>query len=74
MAVRYHSKWLAYPPRRSSLSSASTISLMRRRLPVAPMGTHGTVTQVRQRWRDFNSDMKSQTAKTWCSMNVTIAQ
>src|ERR1700751_5345870 len=49
------------------------MSLMRRRLPVGPVGTHGTATHVRLRWRDFNNDMKSHTAKTWCSINTTIA-
>jgi hypothetical protein len=61
------------PPRSSSLSSTSTMSLMRRRLPGGPVGTQGTRTQVRFRCSDFSSDMKSHTAKTWCSMNVTIA-
>ncbi len=46
---------------------------MRRRLPVRADGTHGTSTQVSRRWRDLSSDMKSHTANTWCSMNVTTA-
>src|SRR6266478_10157319 len=49
------------------------MSLIRRRLSVGPVGTHGTATHVRLRWRDFSNDMKSHTAKTWCSMNVMIA-
>src|SRR5215471_12430002 len=61
------------PPPSSSLSSTSTMSLIRRRLDVGPVGTHGTCTQVRLRCSDLSSDMKSHTAKTWCSMNVTIA-
>ena len=49
------------------------MSLISRRLPVGPVGTHGTSTQVRLRCSDFSRDMKSHTAKTWCSMKVTIA-
>ena len=49
------------------------MSLIRRRLPVGPDGTHGTSTQVSLRCNDLSSDMKSHTAKTWCSMKVTIA-
>jgi hypothetical protein len=50
-----------------------TMSLMSLRLPVGPVGIHGTVTHVSSRCNDFSSDMKSQTAKTWCSMKVTMA-
>ena len=49
------------------------MSLIRRRLPVGPVGTHGTSTQVRLRCSDFSSDMKSHTANTWCSRKVRIA-
>lgn len=73
MPSRYSSKWLINPPPSSSLSSTSTMSLISRRLPVGPVGTHGTWTQVRWRCRDFSSDMKSQTANTWCSMKVSTA-
>src|SRR5689334_837675 len=61
------------PPASSSLSSTRTISLISRRLEVGPVGTHGTSTQVRLRCNDLSSDMKSHTAKTWCSMKVTMA-
>ena len=46
---------------------------MSRRLPVGPDGTQGSSTQVSVRCSDLSSDMKSHTAKTWCSMNVTTA-
>ena len=49
------------------------MSLMSRRLPVGPVGTHGSSTQVSWRCSDLSSDMKSHTANTWCSMNVVIA-
>ena len=73
MPCTYSSKWLMKPPPSSSLSSTMTMSLMSRRLPVGPVGIHGTVTQVSCRCNDFSRDMKSQTAKTWCSMKVTSA-
>ncbi len=49
------------------------MSLMSRRLPVGPDGTHGISTQVRLRCNVLSSDMKSHTAKTWCSRKVTMA-
>jgi hypothetical protein len=41
---------------------------MSRLLPVGPVGTQGTPTQVRRRCRVLSKDMKSHTANTWCSM------
>jgi hypothetical protein len=73
MPSRYSSKWLMKPSPSSSLSSTRTMSLMSRRLPVAADGSHGTSTQVSRRCRDLSRDMKSHTANTWCSMNVTTA-
>ena len=49
------------------------MSLISRRLLRCSVGIHGTVTQVSSRCSDFSRDMKSQTAKTWCSMKVTSA-
>lgn len=73
MPARYSSKWLVKPLFSSSLSSTSTMSLMSLRLTSEPRGTQGTSTQVRSRWSDFSRDMKSQTANTWCAMNVAMS-
>lgn len=43
------------------------------RLTSEPRGTQGTSTQVRSRWSDLSRDMKSQTANTWCAMNVAMS-
>ncbi len=64
MPARYSSKWLVKPPFSSSLSSTSTMSLMRRRLTSDPRGTQGTSTQVSSRCSDLSRDMKSHTANT----------
>jgi hypothetical protein len=43
---------------------------MSRRVNRSGVGTHGTATHVKDRWRDFRSDMKSHTAKTWISIKL----
>jgi hypothetical protein len=45
----------------------------RARLTSEPRGPQGTSTQVRSRWSDLSRDMKSQTANTWCAMNVAMS-
>ena len=68
MARRYSSKWLMKPPRpSSSLSSATTISLMKRQPSESAEGNQGTSTQLSRRCSNLSNDMKSQTAKTWFS-------
>ena len=72
IASTYHSKWLRGPSpgNSSSVSSSSTISLMKRATSGFAGGSHTGPMQVRSRWRLFTIDMKSSTHTTWCSMNV----
>ena len=69
----YSSKWLTGLLFWSiSLSSPKTISLINLLETLSFVGYHGVSTQVKFFWRAFASDIKSQTAKTWISINFDI--
>ena len=67
---KYNSKCDADPPSgRASDSSSSTISLTSRRASASGVGTQGMEVQVSRCCIAFKRLWKSQTAKTWLSIN-----
>ncbi len=59
--------------RRTTREPLGKIRQLRRRLVAGPSGDQGNVTQVSWRCSAVSRDMKSYTAKEWCSMKVVTS-